>query len=94
KEWLARMLILRPIPSLILGGSDSKDETLQPNAPVTNFGGWFSGLLAYAPSAYTMIDDYLKLQGRFKHLKPEAIKLLQDEVDRRYARLLKKFENQ
>ena len=60
KQWLARMLILRPMPSLILGGSDSKDETLQPNAQLTNFGGWFSGLLAYAPSAYTMIDEYLK----------------------------------
>jgi len=58
KQWLARMLILRPIPSLILG--DSKEETLEPNPQVTNFGAWFSGLLAYAPSAYTRIDEYLK----------------------------------
>jgi hypothetical protein len=58
KQWLARMLILRPIPSLILG--DSKRETLQPNLQVTDFGAWFSGLLAYAPAAYTKIDDYLK----------------------------------
>src|SRR5207248_5950278 len=58
KQWLARMLILRPIPSLILG--DSKQETLQPNPQVTDFGAWFSGLLAYAPSAYTEIDAYLK----------------------------------
>jgi len=60
KRWLARMLILRPMPSLILGGSDSKDETLEPNPQLTNFGGWFSGLLAYAPSVYTGIDEYLK----------------------------------
>ncbi len=60
KKWLAQMLIFRPIPSLILGASDSKDETLQPNPTVTNFGGWFSGLLAYAPAAYTRIDEYLK----------------------------------
>jgi predicted ATPase len=58
KQWLAHMLILRPIPSLVLG--DSKEEALEPNLQVTNFGAWFSGLLAYAPSAYTKIDDYLK----------------------------------
>jgi len=58
KQWLARMLILRPIPSLILG--DSNEETLEPNSQVTNFGAWFSGLLALAPSAYTKIDEYLK----------------------------------
>jgi predicted ATPase len=59
KQWLARMLILRPIPSLISG--DSHQETLEPNPQVTDFGAWFSGLLAYAPSAYASIDRYLKL---------------------------------
>jgi len=58
KQWLARMLILRPMPSLISG--DSKEETLQPNPQVTDFAAWFSGLLAYAPPAYTRIDEYLK----------------------------------
>jgi predicted ATPase len=58
KQWLARMLILRPAPSLILG--DSKEETLEPNLQVADFGAWFSGLLAYAPSAYSKIDEYLK----------------------------------
>lgn len=58
KQWLARMLILRPIPSLISG--DSNQETLQPNSQVTDFGAWFSGLLAYAPAAYARIDEYLK----------------------------------
>lgn len=58
KQWLARMLILRPMPSLISG--DSKQETLQPNLQVTDFAAWFSGLLASAPAAYSQIDDYLK----------------------------------
>ena len=58
KQWLARMLILRPVPSLILGNSN--EETLEPNLQVTDFGAWFSGLLAYAPSAYVEIDSYLK----------------------------------
>ena len=58
KQWLANMLVLRPMPALI--GGDSNEETLQPNIQVTNFGAWFSGLLAYAPSAYTRIDEYLR----------------------------------
>ena len=58
KHWLARMLIFRPVPSLISG--DSYEETLEPNAQVTDFGAWFSGLLAYAPSAYGEVDQYLK----------------------------------
>src|SRR5262249_1423259 len=58
KQWLSRMLVLRPIPSLITG--DSNEETLQPDPQVVNFGAWFSGLLGYAPSAYTRIDEYLK----------------------------------
>jgi predicted ATPase len=58
KQWLARLLILRPIPSLIRGDSDQ--ETLQPNPQVTNFGAWLSGLLASTPPAYASIDAYLK----------------------------------
>lgn len=59
KQWLARMLILRPVPSLISG--DSKEDTLQPNPQVTNFAAWFSGLIGSTPSAYATIDEYLKL---------------------------------
>ena len=58
KQWLARTIILRPIPSLIKGNSEQ--ETLQPNTQGTDFGAWFSGLLAYAPAAYGKIDNYLK----------------------------------
>jgi len=59
KQWLARVLIFQPIPSLISG--ESKGETLEPDRNATNLGAWFSGLLAYAPAAYTKIDEYLKL---------------------------------
>jgi hypothetical protein len=58
KQWLARILIVRPIPTLITG--DSNGETLEPNLQVTNYGAWFSGLLAYAPAAYAEIDEYLQ----------------------------------
>ncbi len=47
KRWLASMLIMRPVPSLILGFSD--EETIQPNSQVTNLAAWFSGLVQLAP---------------------------------------------
>lgn len=58
KQWLARILILRPVPSLISG--DSKEETPQPNLQVSDFAAWFSGLVACAPAAYSKIDEYLR----------------------------------
>ena len=58
KQWLARMLILRPAPSQM--GGDSQSETIQPNIQVSDLSAWFSGLLASAPSAYSKIDDFLK----------------------------------
>jgi predicted ATPase len=58
KQWLASMLILRPIPSLIQG--ESGRETLHPESRVGNLGAWFAGLLASRPSAYATIEGYLK----------------------------------
>lgn len=58
KRWLSRLLILRPVPSAI--GGESTDETLEPLPDLTNFGAWFSGLLAFKPAAYVRIDSYLK----------------------------------
>ena len=36
------------------------------------------------------LEEYIKLQGRYRHLKPEAIAAIQAEVDRNWERLLKK----
>ena len=58
RQWLSRMLLLRPVPSLISG--NSTDDTLKPSPQVSDFGAWFSGLIAYSPSAYSKIDAYLK----------------------------------
>ena len=35
------------------------------------------------------MDDYVRLQGRFRHLKPEQVAAIQAEVDARWERLLK-----
>ncbi len=58
KTWLKQMLILAPIPCLMSG--DSEGETLTPDSRCTDFGAWFTGLLAQSPAAYTWIDEYLK----------------------------------
>jgi predicted ATPase len=58
KQWLGRLVILRPVPSLIKGTSES--ETLQPSIYGMDFGAWFSGVVASAPKAYSRIDAYLK----------------------------------
>jgi len=41
----------------------------------------------------TPVAEYLKLQGRFKHLKEEDVKEIQDDMDREHEKLLKKCEN-
>lgn len=56
--WLANLLVLRPMPALMKGETES--ETTRPDAALTEFGAWFSGLVAAAPSVYATIDRFLK----------------------------------
>lgn len=86
KNWLASTLILRPMPSLIRGHSEQ--ETLQPNAQVTDFGAWFSGLLASAPSAYSKIDAYLK------EVMPDLQDIKNPVVGKESRSLVVQFSNQ
>ncbi|MEQ9549995.1 MAG: AAA family ATPase [Coleofasciculus sp. G3-WIS-01] len=58
KTWLAHMIILAPIPSLMTG--DSKGDTLEPRRDGSNFGEWVSGLLSRYPAAYARVDRYLR----------------------------------
>ena len=37
------------------------------------------------------VVDYIKLQGRFRHLKPEHIEAIQATIDREWERMMKKF---
>lgn len=57
KQWLARLLILRPIPSKIEGRSDN--ETLQPDPELVQLGQWFQGLQTSKPAAYSKIAAFL-----------------------------------
>jgi energy-coupling factor transporter ATP-binding protein EcfA2 len=85
KHWLARMLILRPMPSLIQG--DSKEETLEPNLEVADFGAWFAGLLASAPSAYAEIDKYLR------QVMPDLVDIKNPLVGKDSRSLVVQFSN-
>jgi predicted ATPase len=58
KRWLARMLILAPEPGHMSG--ESTGASLEPERTLSNFGEWFTGLLAHSPEAYTLVVDYLK----------------------------------
>ena len=58
KTWLARMIILAPIPALMNG--DSTSVTLEPGRAGANIGEWVSGVLSRYPAAYTRIDQYLR----------------------------------
>jgi ABC-type Mn2+/Zn2+ transport system ATPase subunit len=84
KTWLARMLILAPIPSLITG--DSNGQTLEPSCFVSNFGEWFSGLLGRYPAAYTEIDKYLR------EVIPDIQDIQNEEVGKDSKRLRISFE--
>lgn len=56
RKWLARMLVLAPIPSLMHGESERKTQI--PDVRVECFGEWFTGLLLQWPAAYTDIYSF------------------------------------
>jgi ABC-type cobalamin/Fe3+-siderophores transport system ATPase subunit len=58
RTWLARIVILAPIPSLMTG--DAGGETLEPERDCSNFSEWVSGLLSQYPAAYSHMEKYLR----------------------------------
>lgn len=58
QQWLGRMVILQPVPSLISG--DSLEESLFPERDLSNLGDWWSGILNHSPAAYAKIDSALR----------------------------------
>lgn len=84
KSWLARMLILAPIPSQIDG--DSSGDSLTPDRWVKNFGEWISGLLAHSPAAYTAIHGFLT------KVMPDLKDFQNPQVGRDYRSLSVRFQ--
>ncbi|AUS99203.1 ATPase [Nostoc sp. CENA543] len=83
KTWLARMIILAPIPSLMSG--DSNGETLEPKRDATNFGEWISGLLSRYPAAYTQIDKYLR------EVMPDIQDFLNEQIGKESKSMIVRF---
>jgi hypothetical protein len=84
KIWLARMIILAPIPSLMTG--DSNGETLEPKRDAVNFGEWISGLLSRYPAAYTQVDKYLR------EVMPDIQDFLNEQIGKDSKSMIVRFE--
>ncbi|MEA5580480.1 AAA family ATPase [Nodularia harveyana UHCC-0300] len=84
KIWLAHIIILAPIPSLMTG--DSYGETLEPKRDGANIGEWFSGLLGRYPAAYREIDKYLR------EIMPDFQDFLNELIGKDFKSLVVRFE--
>ncbi|RUS94259.1 hypothetical protein DSM107003_37920 [Trichormus variabilis SAG 1403-4b] len=84
KTWLARMIILAPIPSLMTG--DSNGETLEPKRDASNFGEWFSGLLGRYPASYTLFDKYLR------EIMPDITDIQNELIGKDFKSMIVRFE--
>ncbi|MBH8564167.1 AAA family ATPase [Nostoc sp. CENA67] len=84
KTWLARMIILAPIPSLMTG--ESNGETLEPKREGSNFGEWISGLLSRYPAAYTQVDKYLR------EVMPDIQDFLNEQIGKDSKNMIVRFE--
>ena len=84
KTWLARMIILAPVPSLMTG--ESQEETLQPNQDGSNFSEWFSGLLSRYPAAYKRVDSYLQT------IMPDISDIQNELIGRNAKSMVVRFE--
>jgi pyruvate ferredoxin oxidoreductase beta subunit len=49
--------------------------------------------MSLAPERLRPVEDYLKIQGRFRHLTPDHIERIQKRVNLEYNKLLDKVEN-
>ncbi|MFH1130888.1 MAG: AAA family ATPase [Pseudomonadota bacterium] len=86
KTWLARTIILAPIPSLMTG--DSTGETFEPKRDGSNFGEWFSGLLSHYPAAYTQVENYLR------EVMPDFGDFLNEIIGKESKSMLVRFQNE
>jgi AAA ATPase domain len=84
RTWLARMVILAPIPSLMNG--ESHGETLEPKRDGSNVGEWFAGLLSRYPAAYKEIDKYLQ------EMMPDISDIQNELIGKDFKNTIVRFE--
>lgn len=84
KTWLARTVVLAPIPALMTGISN--DETLEPERDGSNLAAWFTGLLSRYPAAYTHIERYLR------EVMPDIRDFLNEPVGKDSKNLIVRFD--
>ncbi|MGK7943907.1 MAG: AAA family ATPase [Microcystaceae cyanobacterium] len=84
KHWLAHIIILSPIPSLMTG--NSYGETLQAKRDGSNLAEWFSGLLNRYPAAYATIDQYLR------QVIPDLKDIYNDSIGKDAKSMVVRFE--
>jgi len=49
--------------------------------------------MSIKPREKKPIDDYLRIQGRFRHLTDDEVKFMQEQVDKKWEKLLRKCES-
>jgi pyruvate ferredoxin oxidoreductase beta subunit len=49
--------------------------------------------MTMVPEKLRPVEDYIKLQGRFRHLRPDQIKIIQERVNLEYRLLQNKVEH-
>lgn len=72
RKWLARMLIVSPIPCQIDG--QSSEETLEPVKELANLGDWWNGMIAHSPASYAPVANALaRMLSDLKDIKNPVI---------------------
>jgi len=84
RAWLARMVLVSPIPKLM--GSDAAHGAAYLNEDASNWGDWLSGLLDRYPAAYPSVAEFLK------NLMPELNDFHFDKMGKNSKELLLRFE--
>ena len=85
KSWLAKMILLTPIPSLITG--ESKGETFHPIRNGSNFGKWVSGLLSHNPA-----DAPHQIAKHLRELMPDIHDFLNEPIGKNAKSIVVRFK--
>ncbi|MBP3267811.1 MAG: pyruvate synthase subunit beta, partial [Ruminococcus sp.] len=87
--------VIAPCPT---GWGVPVDETVNIAREVVDSGLWYLAeyengefTLNHKPNQFTSVEEYLRKQGRFRHLSDEDIKIITDSRDKKWAYIEKNF---